>query len=220
MVNFTRQIKRERRIVMASGNQDLGAGLASTVSARRSIRDYRPEPIERGEILEILALAGRAPSAWNLQPWRFVAVVEPETRAALQGAAFGQPQVGRAPAVIVVYSDMVDALGRLDDMLPAGEAAREKTRSNILNYFASLNSAQRDAWGRGQANIALGYLLLVLESRGYGSSPMLGFDPARVKALLGLPDHVEVAALVAFGQPAEEGRPSLRHDVGSLVQFA
>ena len=49
---------------------------------------------------------------------------------------------------------------------------------------------------------------------------MLGFDPARVKALLGLPDHAEVAALVAFGRPAEEGRPSRRHDVGSIARFA
>lgn len=205
---------------MANGDRDLGPGLASAIQGRRSIRDYRPQPIEREEILEILALAGRAPSAWNLQPWRFVAVVEPETRAALQGAALGQPQVVRAPAVVVVYSDMVDALGRLDDVLPADESARERVRSNVRNFFDRLSPAQRDGWGRCQANIALGYLMLVLESRGYGSSPMLGFDPALVKALLGLPDCAEVAALVAFGRPAEEGRPSHRRDIGSLVRFA
>ncbi len=205
---------------MEDSGRDLGASLASAVRARRSIRDYHPEPIGRGEVLEILALAGRAPSAWNLQPWRFVAAVEPTTRASLQGAAFGQPQVGRAPAVIVVYSDMIDALGRLDDVLPQNDAAREKVRSSILSYFASLSPVQRDAWGRCQASIALGYLLLVLESRGFGSSPMLGFDPARVKSLLGLPDHAEVAALVAFGRSAEAGRASRRHDVESLVRFA
>lgn len=54
---------------------------------------------------------------------------------------------------------------------------------------------------------------------GYGSSPMLGFDEAGVKRLLHLPDHAEVAALVAFGRPADSGRTSLRHRVESLARF-
>ena len=73
--------------------------------------------------------------------------------------------------------------------------------------------------GLRQTGIALGYLLLILESRGYGSSPMLGFDPAGVKRLFSLPDHVEVAALVAFGKPANAGRNSVRHELESIARF-
>jgi nitroreductase len=195
--------------------------VAAAVRNRRSIRNYQPEPITKNEILEILALAGRAPSAWNLQPWRFVVVTDPTTKQLLQAAAFGQTQVGRAPAVIVLYSDMVDALERLDGALhPAMPSpAREKSHADILGSFAAQSPRQRDQWGRCQANIALGYLLLVLESRGFGSSPMLGFDPAQVKALLGLPQHAEIAALVAFGKPAEGGRDPHRHNVETLVRF-
>jgi nitroreductase len=196
--------------------------LAEVIRNRRSIRDYLPEPIDREEILDILTLAGRAPSAWNLQPWRFVAVTDAAERSKLRTAAFNQPQLDRAPVVIVLYSDMIDALDRVDAALhpelPA--EARAKTSATILNFFAALTPAVRDQWGRSQANIALGYLLLVIESRGYGSSPMLGFDPARVKALFGLPTHAEVAALVAFGRPAEEGLAPHRLDVGGLARFA
>jgi nitroreductase len=201
-------------------NAQLAADLADAIRRRRSIRNYLAEPIAETEIREILALAGRAPSAWNLQPWRFVVVLNSETKMSLQKVAYGQPQVGGAPVVIVLYSDMVDALHRLDEILPAEAPppTREKLRSNVTSYFQKLTPEQRDAWGRSQTCIALGYLLLILESRGYGSSPMLGFDPEGVKRLFQLPDHVEIAALVAFGKPADAGRDSVRHPVESIAR--
>ena len=66
---------------------------------------------------------------------------------------------------------------------------------------------EREAWGNAQANIFLGFLLLAAKSLGYDTSPMLGFDPEAVKALLGLPPHVRVPALVAIGKGAESGFP-------------
>jgi len=199
----------------------LAAELAELVKHRRSIRTYQAEAIPRDEILEILALAGRAPSAWNLQPWRFIAVVDDDAKRALQKVAFNQPQVSAAPTVVVLYSDMVDALTRVDEGLPrdATSSTREKIRAQIMGYFQSLTPQERDAWGRCQAYIALGYLLLTLESRGFGSSPMLGFEPDGVRQLLGLPQHAEIAALVAFGKPAEAGRNSTRHHVESIARF-
>ncbi|MBA3484674.1 MAG: nitroreductase family protein [Pirellulales bacterium] len=194
--------------------------LAAAIRSRRSIRSYSAEPIAKSDVLDVLALTGRAPSAWNLQPWRFIAVVDSEIKTALQRVAYGQSQVGGAPVVIVLYSDMVDALARVDEALPpdASPAARDKLRANISGYFEKLTPEQREAWGRAQTGIALGYLLLILESRGYGSSPMLGFDATGVKRLFSLADHVEVAALVAFGKPADAGRHSVRHKLDSIAR--
>jgi nitroreductase len=202
-------------------NSQFAAELATAIRDRRSIRSYLPEPIAETEILEILALAGRAPSAWNLQPWRFVVATDPEMKSALQKVAFGQAQVGRAPVVIVLYGDIHDSLNRVDEVLPrdAAPATCNKIRADITNFFQKLTAEQRNFWGRCQTYIALGYLLLILESRGYGSSPMLGFDPAGVRRLLNLPDHAEVAALVAFGKPADRGRQSARHDGELMVRF-
>lgn len=41
------------------------------VAGRRSIRGYKPDPVPRALIEEILALAMRAPSSMNTQPWNF-----------------------------------------------------------------------------------------------------------------------------------------------------
>ena len=38
--------------------------------SRRSIRAFRPDPVPRGLVAEILALASRAPSGTNIQPWK------------------------------------------------------------------------------------------------------------------------------------------------------
>jgi nitroreductase len=44
------------------------------ILGRRSIRGYRPEPVPRALIEEVLALAMRAPSSMNTQPWNFTVV--------------------------------------------------------------------------------------------------------------------------------------------------
>ena len=41
---------------------------------RRSIRGYKPDPVPKALIEEILALAMRSPSSMNTQPWNFTVV--------------------------------------------------------------------------------------------------------------------------------------------------
>lgn len=194
---------------------------AAAALARRSIRQYQPTPIPDAELRELLRLAGRAPSAFNVQPWRFVVVQDEALRAKLSAAAYGQQQVVRAPATIVLYSDMIDALERMPESMHPGmpAAQRDAGVENVRGTFAAQTPEERDAWGNAQANIALGYLLLLAESFGFATSPMLGFDPGQVKALLGLPSHARVTALVTIGYGAEEGFTPHRLPADSLVSF-
>lgn len=189
---------------------------------RRSIRAYEPGPLPREEIEEVLDVVRRAPSAFNVQPWRFVVVQTPELKERLAAAAFNQRQVQSAPAVIVLYTDMEEALDSLDDVVHPGMAPeqREATKRSIHGQFAAQSVEERAAWGYAQGYIALGYLLLAAEARGLQTSPMLGFNPAAVGELLGLPKHARVPALVAIGHGAEEGFPSHRLPLESIVRMA
>jgi nitroreductase len=188
---------------------------------RRSIRRYRPEPIPEADLWALLHIASRAPSAWNLHPWRFIVVSDPEARGQLAKAAFGQSQVEASSAVIVLYSDMVASLENVDGVLqPAWpRERREKTRAGILAHFAKMTPQQRDHWGTSQSYIALGYLLLAAEAFGLGSSPIIGFHPAKVKTQFHLPEHAEIAALVALGYPDEVGLDPHRLPIESLTRF-
>ena len=195
--------------------------VAEAAESRRSIRRYEPEPIPRDDLEEMLRLTGLAPSAFNVQPWRFVVVETPELKAKLQEAANGQAQVGGAPAVIVLYGDMADALATLEETVHPNFPAERRPAvvEGFRRGFASRTSEERERWGLSQTYIALGYLLLVARGMGYHTSAMLGFDPAQVKALLGLPEHAQIAALVAVGRGAEEGFSHHRHPVERVAQF-
>ncbi|MEJ5170196.1 MAG: nitroreductase family protein [Fimbriimonadales bacterium] len=189
---------------------------------RRSIRSYQQRPIPEEDLREILRVAGLAPSAWNIQPWRVTVVRDPELKARLQEAAMGQKQVGSAPAVLVVWSDMKDALDHMDDFVHPGMPAEqaEAMKSTIRSVFDGMGPQATEEWGRGQTYIFVGYLLLAISAMGYASSPMLGFDPQAVKQLLGLPEHATIPALVAVGEAAEEGFPHHRHPPERFVNFA
>jgi nitroreductase len=187
---------------------------------RRSIREFEPVPVPPAELDEILRLTALAPSAFNLQPWRFVVVRDEDVKRRLAEVAFNQRQILSAPVVIVLYTDMLEALDRIDEVLHPGkdEAKRASARSSILRSFAKKTASERESWGAEQGNIALGYLLLSAESSGYQTSAMLGFDAAGVKELLGLPKHVRIPALVAIGRGVDEGFPHHRHDLDRIVR--
>jgi nitroreductase len=189
---------------------------------RRSIRAYEPGPIPREDMEEILDVVRRAPSAFNVQPWRFVVVETPELKEQLAAAAFNQRQVRSAPAVIVLYTDMEDALANLDAVVHPGMSPeqQESTKGTIRGIFGPQTVEEREAWGAGQGYIALGYLLLAAEARGYQTSPMTGFDPEKVKELLGLPGNARIPALVAIGRAAEEGFPQHRLPLESILRVA
>jgi nitroreductase len=193
----------------------------AAAETRRSIRKFEPRPVPESDLIELLRLAGRAPSAYNAQPWRFIVVRDDDLKAKLAEAAFGQQQVLRAPATIVMYSDMADALDRMPESMHP-DMPSEKRDAGVASFrasFASKSDTEREAWGAEQSNIALGYLLLLAESFGLGTSPMLGFDAVKVKALLGLPDHVRIPALVAIGYPGEDGFTPHRLPIHTLVEL-
>lgn len=195
--------------------------VAAAAAARRSIRVYRQEPIPREDLERIFEIVRLAPSAFNVQPWRFVVVTDPELKAKLGAAANGQKQVTGAPAVIVLYTDMKQVLDNVDDIMHPGIPADKRAAgaAGFRESWSQKTDAEREQWGASQGYIALGYLLLAASSLGYGTSPMLGFDPAKVKAALALPSHVAVPALVAIGRPDEEGFTHHRHPVDRIVAY-
>lgn len=195
--------------------------VTAAAEARRSIRKYEPTPIPRAHLEEIIRVTGLAPSPWNLQPWRFVIVEDAATKAKLQEAAYGQGQVGAAPAVIVLYSDMTDAINTVEETIHPGMRGPQgdKAAADIRATFGAFSDADRAAWGNAESNIALGYLLLTAQAHGYSTSPMLGFMPDKVKELLNLPADARIPALIAIGVAAEDGFPHHRHSVERIARF-
>ena len=190
-------------------------------AARRSIRRFQQQPIDRADLERIFDTVRLAPSAFNVQPWRFVVVTDRALKAQLSVAANGQRQVESAPAVIVLYTDMTGALDAIEDVMHPDmpEDRRLRDAASFRANWAAKSEQEREQWGYAQGNIALGYLLLAASAYGYATSPMLGFDPKKVIAALGLPEHVRIPALVAIGIADEEGFNHHRLTTDTLVSY-
>ncbi|QLG10085.1 nitroreductase family protein [Deinococcus sp. D7000] len=195
--------------------------VAEAIETRRSIRKFVQEPMNQGDLREILRLAGLAPTANNVQTTRFAVIQDRALLAQLQAVSYNQGQITSAPAVIVVYSDMEDALNTIEQTLPTtmSDEDRQKRAAGLRGQFQNQDVAQRGQWGLTQANIAFGFVMLAARGLGYDTVPMLGFQPDKVRELLGLPEHVQFAGLLPIGKRAEDGFPHHRHAVERVATF-
>lgn len=101
----------------------------TAIKTRRSIRQFKDEPVPEDRLQAVLEAARQAPSAGNRQNWKFVVVRDKATREKLADAANGQAFVGRAPVVIVCCAPdpslkwhMVDVAIAIDHMVLSAHA--------------------------------------------------------------------------------------------------
>jgi nitroreductase len=153
---------------------------AAVVKRRAMIRAYKSDPVPEEKIQRLLTYAVHAPSAGNLQPWEFIVVKSPETRAKLAKAAFDQTSVASAPVIIVTCADIQRAGSKY--------GARGSFYSLVDTAFASL------------------LILLGAVEQGLGACFVGSYNPDEVAKLFALPDHVRPVGLITVGYPAESPR--------------
>ena len=182
------------------------------VEQRRAARAFRPDPIPMDTLKEILRLGTRAPSGFNLQPWRFILLQDPASKAKLKEAAFGQAQVEQAPVVLICCGDRkagerenieaVIKLGKEQGALTDdyGDIMRKQI-PQMFEYKPCFESVE--AWTNRHVMLAVAHLMVVAKSFGVDSCPMEGFMSAQVKDAFNIPDSVDVCCLLPLGYAAE-----------------
>ncbi len=193
--------------------------LSQAIKDRRATPGFLPDPVPEKDLKKILEAGLSAPSAYNLQPWRFVVVREAEQRGRLRQAAMNQLKVEEAPVVIVACADLegwrsgdVDEIIRLARQHGYGDEERYASlRKNIANFFSAPGNAGGLApdfavWANRQTMIAFTTMMWMAEVLGYDTAPMEGFHEDQVKATLGIPAHVRVVALLAIGHRKGEDK--------------
>ncbi|HEY9609857.1 nitroreductase family protein [Allocoleopsis sp.] len=191
-------------------------GLKDSIEQRRAVRSFRSDPIPEAALQEILRLGVRAPSGYNLQPWRFVVVREPENKEKLKACAFNQRQVGEAPVVLiccgdrrVAEPDYIESVIKLGfDNGAVNEAYADVMRQKIPALFENHPCFENvEAWTNRHTMLAVAHLMIVAKSYGVDSCPMEGFVSAQVKEAFQIPEEVDVCCLLALGYVAEPFKP-------------
>ena len=75
------------------------------IRRRVAVKEFKPDPIPDATLRKILLAARWAPSQRNRQPWHFVVVRDPETRAKLASLTSSGPFIAEAPVAIAVAID-------------------------------------------------------------------------------------------------------------------
>jgi len=188
--------------------------LAQAVQERRATPSFENIPIHAADLEKIIRAGLAAPSAYNLQPWRFVVVREREHKKELRAAAFNQAKVEEASAVIVACGDPQGwRHGDLEEVIRMGkehgwasETQAEKMRASVTRFFSGTPGQAGglhpsfDLWVNRHVMIAFTTMMWAAETLGYDTAPMEGFEEDKVKTLLKIPDRVRVVALLGIGR--------------------
>jgi nitroreductase len=208
--------------------------LSVAIAERRSTSSFDGSPLPGDDLRKIVEAGLKAPSGYNLQPWRFVVVRTAEQRRRLRQASYNQAKVEEASAVIVACGD-ADGWrnGDIEEMLRLGreggmpENYAEQAKTTIPEYLA--NHPNLPAWLNRHVMIAFTTMMLMAETLGYDTAPMEGFEEQKVREVLRLPLSYTVVALLAIGhakgpEKFAGGRFSMAHTVsgeeyGKQIKF-
>ena len=194
--------------------------LSQSIKDRRATPSFQDVPIHSADLEKILRAGLEAPSGYNLQPWRFIVVRDRDQKNRLSQAAFAQPKITQASAMIVACGDPDGwKSGDLDEMLRISREhgfsaeGSERVRRAVTGLLGSApgkaGGLEPDlaVWVNRQTMIALTTMMWTAETLGYDTAPMEGFMEDQVKALLKIPDHVRVVALLGIGRLKGTDKP-------------
>jgi len=144
------------------------------ILARKSVRAFKNREISDEVLTRLLGAARHAPSANNIQEWRFVVVRNPVTRNKISAAACRQKFVATAP-VILACCAVTD-----NHVMTCGQAS----------YPIDVA-------------IAIDHITLCAASEGLGTCWIGAFYEDEVKKILAIPPEIRVVALLPIGYPQD-----------------
>lgn len=157
------------------------------------------------EDLEILKEAIRlSSSSYGLQPYKVLIVENPELRAKIQPAAWGQSQIVEASHLIVFANETNVDDSTIDSFLQNISETRNTPIEALSGYgdfmkskISTLDTEVKNVWTAKQTYLALGNLLNAAADLKIDATPMEGFVPAQVNEILGLDKLGLNASLIA-----------------------
>jgi len=147
------------------------------LEVRRAYRSLEPVEITSEMIKDLAGCARLSPSCFNNQPWRYIFVHAPDVLKDMRPALSKNNEwVYTASMIIVVLSKK-----ELDCLMPDGR-----------EYYAF------------DVGMATGIMILRATEMGLVAHPIAGYDPVKVKEVLGIPEDMNVITLVNVGRHSDK----------------
>ena len=160
------------------------------IKSRRTIRRFKPNPIDEEKLHMILEAGRWAPSFSNLQPWRFIVIKDQDLKNALDKAARESVLhlgINEAPVVILVCVDR-----RIDPLHAIETGAAATQNMTLAAYSLGLGAGWIGIWGTEAE--------------------------AAIQKIFKLSETTRVVSLLPIGNPAEFPQ-SDRKPLEEFIQF-
>ena len=179
------------------------------INTRTSINHFQPNrPLQESDISLLVELATKAPTAYNMQNWHFIAVQSKEAKTQLKSVAFGQQKIVDASIAFIIC-------GKLEAHQQLSSTLEPSVKANIIGQHVAdawvtqamaahenNDLLQRDEAIRS-ASLAAMSLLLAAQDMGFGSCPIGGFDAIEVSRQFALSENEIPVLIVVVGYPKE-----------------
>ena len=213
--------------------------LFQAIRERKSIRAFKPDPIPKETIEEILRLTIHAPSAINLQPWEFFVVTDEEKERLSRKLikAYREKQISCSPGAVkplpATYSQrgVVTSESMKPYLEQIGVSFEQFINEGSCKFYGApvtIIICLDDSFSKARIvdiGVALGYLMLSAHGFGLATCP-IGLITAyedEIKDLLNIPENKNVIIGVALGYPDWENPlnrfKSSRENLDELVRW-
>jgi nitroreductase len=164
------------------------------IKTRRSVRKYLDLPVEFEKVGRVLDAGRMAPSAGNLQDWKFILVVEPENRLAVAEACLQQYWMAQAPVHIVVCAE------------PKKSERYYGKRGQEV--YASLDGA-----------MAAENMLLAAHGQGLGACFVAAMEEPLLRRALKIPEAAIPLGVITLGYSDEKPAMPMKFELHNIIFF-
>ena len=169
------------------------------IKTRRSVRQFKPDPVPEAHLLKIVDAARMAPCAGNEQPWKFIIIQDKTLIEAMKNECIRKAETRLKENSGLSGDALKEELDKQVDQWITG-------RLSAPAYIVVLTDNQRKwpSYNRHDGPLAAGYLLLAARALGYGTVYMTDSIPDDVtKKVLNIPDRYSRVCITPVGIPVE-----------------
>lgn len=164
--------------------------MIQALAERRSVRKFAERPVDRETLEDLVEAACAAPSASNLQSWRFVMVTDADLVRKVDLVSPGLS--GHPPVILVICSDL--------------EEVARRGSAHSLEYGCMMDAA-----------MAAENLMLRAVELGLGTCAIKSYNEAAVRKVLRLPETARIELLVTIGYPQGQPRCPARKPIQDVL---
>ncbi|WP_078379968.1 nitroreductase family protein [Sutcliffiella halmapala] len=190
---------------------------------RHSVRKYTQYEMPQADLNAILEATITAPSAWNLQHWKFLVIQSEEQKQKLLPIAYNQQQVVDSSVTIAILGDLeanLNAEKVYGEVVNKGFMTPEvkDILTGQINRAYTNEQFARDA-AVSNSSLAAMQLMLAAKAKGYDTVAMGGFDKEKFIKEFNIPERYVPTMLISVGKAAEKAHGTLRLPLDEVVAY-